>query len=261
MKTITNVIKAMNEIADFSTQYREDNSGLLVGKGENPVSKIVLALDITNAVVNEAHEIGAELIVSHHPVIYNPLYNISDANPVYLACKYDINCICSHTPLDMADGGINDIIFDMLKKPFQLDDKTEILLPEGKDYGFGKVCTSASEFSSKEFATKLKKIFNCTYVRYTESSRPIKRIAFCSGGAGSMLKDAIEKNCDAYITGDTKHDQLITAKNENMTLVDCGHFHTENIVMPYVQKRLTEMLSDIEVVIAKSNTDPANYII
>lgn len=262
MITITNIYNSLNEIAPFCYMDKDDNSGLLVGNMDKPVSEIVLALDITKDVVEEANSRGADVIISHHPVIYHPLKKLSENNPACLAFRYGISCICSHSPLDIANGGINDIIFDMIKKPLRLKDSTEVLCPEHSDgSGYGKVCESESEFISDEFARILKNVFGCTYVRFTQSSRKVKKIAFCSGGAGYMLTDAIAKGADAYFTGDTKHDQLITAKNEDVTLVDCGHFHTENIVIPYLKKKLEQKLGKIEIIIADSGTDPACYIV
>ncbi len=262
MISIKNIYNAMNEIAPFSYMDRDDNSGLLIGNMDKLVSKIILALDITKVVVEEANSKGADVIISHHPVIYHPLKKLSENNPACLAFRYGISCICSHSPLDIVDGGINDIIFDMIKKPLRLKGSTEVICPEHNDgSGYGKICESEREFSSDEFAYILKGVFDCTYVRYTQSSRRIKKIAFCSGGAGYMLTDAIARGADAYFTGDTKHDQLITAKNEDITLIDCGHFHTENIVIPYLKNQLEQKLDNVEIIIADSGKDPACYIV
>ena len=106
----------------------------------------------------------------------------------------------------------------------------------------------------------LKDIFKCTVVRFTRGGKPIEKLAFCSGGAGSMLPDALKLGADAYITGDVKHDQMITALNSGVTLFDCGHFHTENIVIPYLAQRFAEDMPELPFEIAECSADPCDYV-
>lgn len=260
MYTVKDIFSAMDVIASMKNLHKGDNSGLIVGDGNAPVSKVLFALDITCEVVREAIEIGAEVIVAHHPVIFHPLYTLDDSNPACLALKHDIACICFHSPLDMADGGINDIIFDMLDPALKLK-KQAVLEPIHSDgRGYGWVCAVGNEIMSDKLGMLLKDIFGNKVVRYTNSGRIVKKIAFCSGGAGGNLPFAIEQGADAYVTGDVKHDQWITARNSGIALYDCGHFHTEDIAIPYLIKRFGELLSGLELVQAKSDKDPVDYI-
>lgn len=260
MYTVKDIFSAMDVIASMKNLHKGDNSGLIVGDGNAPVSKVLFALDITCEVVREAVEIGAEVIVAHHPVIFHPLYTLDDSNPACLALKHDIACICFHSPLDMADGGINDIIFDMLDPALKLKKQAvlEPIHPDGRGYGW--VCSVGNEIMPDKLGMLLKDIFGNKIVRYTNSGRTIKKIAFCSGGAGGNLPFAIEQGADAYVTGDVKHDQWITARNSGIALYDCGHFHTEDIAIPYLIKRFGELLSGLELVQAKSDKDPVDYI-
>lgn len=261
MLTVSDILAEMDKIAPLANMDKRDNSGLLVGDPDMPVTKVLTALDITNEVVLEAVEKGANVIVAHHPVIYNPLYTLNENNPACLALKNGIACICFHSPLDMADGGINDIIYDMLKEPFGLSKPEAVVEPMHSDgRGYGMVCSASKQFTPEEMAKKLKSIFGCSVVRYTKGTRHIRKIAFCSGGAGSDLHEAIALGADAYITGDVKHDQLITANNEGVSLFDCGHYHTEVIAMPYLKKCFNEDLPGLEFDIAESCTDPASYV-
>lgn len=114
MVTVGEIYDLIDEIAPFSLTQKGDNTGVLIGDKANKVTKILLALDITNEVAIEALKVGAELIISHHPIIYNPLYTISNENPVAILMKNNISAICAHTNLDMARGGINDIIVEKL---------------------------------------------------------------------------------------------------------------------------------------------------
>ncbi len=260
MYTVKDILAETDKIAPLANLHHGDNSGLLVGDADTEVTSVLTALDITCDVVREAHKKGANVIVAHHPVIYNPLYRLSEKDPACLALKYGIACICFHSPLDMADGGINDIIYDMLKEPFRLSKPDAVIEPVHPDgRGYGMVCNVNAEFSPEKAAAKLKEIFGCTVVRYTNGTRPLKRLAFCSGGAGSDLPKAIALNADGYITGDVKHDQMITALNEGISLFDCGHYHTEVIAMAYLKKRFNEDYPDLSFEIADSNTDPVSY--
>lgn len=260
MYTVKDVFAAMDVIAPMKNLQKGDNSGLLVGEVTAPVTKVLFALDITCEVVREAAEIGAELIVAHHPVIFHPLYALDDSNPACLALKHGIACICFHSPLDMADGGINDIIFDMLNPALKLK-KQAVLEPVHSDgRGYGWVCSVGNEIMPDKLGVLLKDIFGNKVVRYTNSGRAVKKIAFCSGGAGGDLPLAIKQGADAYVTGDVKHDQWITARNSGIALYDCGHFHTEDIVVPYLIKRFGEILSGLELIHAEADKDPVDYI-
>lgn len=261
MYTVKDIFALMDEIAPMKNLHKGDNSGLLVGNPDMEVKKVLFALDITCDAVREAVKIGANVIVAHHPVIFHPLYTLDDSNPACLALKNNIACICFHSPLDMADGGINDIIFDMLEPALKLKKQAvlEPVHPDGRGYGF--VCTVGEEVLPDELGKLLKKLFGCTIVRYTNSGRPVKKLAFCSGGAGGNLPLAISQGADAYITGDVKHDQWITAGNSGIALYDCGHFHTEDIVIPYLINRFNTAFPGLEAVRAKADTDPVDYIL
>lgn len=258
--TVKDILAEMDRIAPLSLTEKGDNSGLLAGMPNDRATKVLAALDITNEVVEEAVAKGADVIISHHPVIYHPLYALSDENPACRAAKHNIACLCFHSPLDLAKGGINDIIFDMLKGPFGLCEPEAFVEEVGEGFGYGLVCRLPSAVEPDKAAEKLKDIFKCSVVRYTRGGRPIEKLAFCSGGAGSMLPEAIKLGADAFITGDVKHDQMITALNSSITLFDCGHFHTENIVIPFLAKRFAEDMPNLPFETAKCSADPCKYI-
>ncbi|MBQ7980627.1 MAG: Nif3-like dinuclear metal center hexameric protein [Oscillospiraceae bacterium] len=261
MYTVKDIYAMMDEIAPMKNLHKGDNSGLIVGNPDAEVKKVLFALDITCDVVREAIEIGANVIVAHHPVIFHPLYALDDGNPACLAFKNNIACICFHSPLDMADGGINDIIFDMLNPTLKLKkhETLEPIHPDGRGYDF--TCSVGEEILPEDLAKLLKDIFGCTVVRYTNSRKKILKLAFCSGGAGGNLPLAIAQGVDAYITGDVKHDQWITARNSGIALYDCGHFHTEDIAIPYLISRFKAAYAGLELVQAKADTDPVDYIV
>ncbi len=261
MTTANDIYKIVDKISPFEYVHGGDNSGFIVGDKSAEVKKALVTLDITRDVVLEAIEKKADIIISHHPVIYNPLYKLDDSSPACLAYKNNIALICSHSPLDMADGGINDIIFDMLGAIFsnmKKEDVLESIHPNGRGYGIVCSCDE-NKNSCEELAKKLKDLFGCSVVRYTKTTKPIRKIALCSGGSGGVAEVARQKGADAYIGGDFKHDIFIDARNNDYAIFDCGHFHTENIVTEYLIKKFAELLPDFEVEIAENSTDPAFY--
>ncbi len=260
--TVGDVYREINRVAGFGIQDSWDNSGLLVGDRRSEVKKVLCTLDITNDVIEEAHEKGCDLIVSHHPVIFHPLKKISFDEPAGRLLKYGIAAICVHTPLDMAKDGINDILVNMMKEEFSLSEKSVPLEPLRRDVtiGTGRICSTDTVVSAKAMAEKLKKIFGCTVVRYFGGTKEIKRIAVCSGSGGSLLGEVIDAGCDAYVTGDVKHDVWIDAANNDISLFDCGHFHTEKPAVYYLKNVISVNLPGIEVIVSERNVDVVSYV-
>lgn len=240
----------------FSLQESWDNSGLLVDNMFSNTKKVVLTLDITNNVAYEAMEKNVKLIISHHPVIFHPLKKIDTDNPVFNLIQYDIAAICMHTNLDIAEGGTNTTI---VKK---IAEKLEIASIEPfEENGLGYIIELEKLIDTDDFSAILKKIFNNKHIRASRfQAGSILRFAICSGSGGSLLGLAKEKGCDALITGDVKHDVWIDANNHGFTVFDCGHFHTENIVLWELRRVLEEKFPLLDIEIAESSLDPCVYI-
>lgn len=253
---LTDIYEFLDEKYPFSLQESWDNSGLLVDNIFNSTRKVVLTLDITNDVAYEAMEKNAKLIISHHPVIFNPLKKIDTDNPVFYLIQCDIMAICMHTNLDIAEGGTNTTI---VKK---ISDKLEIASVEPfDDSGLGYVIELEEMIDIEDFSAILKDIFNNEHIRVSRfQTGSILRFAICSGSGGSLLGLAREKDCDALITGDIKHDVWIEANNRYITVFDCGHFHTENIVLWELRRVLEEKFPLLDIEIAENSVVPFEYI-
>lgn len=261
--TIQDIYNAIDSVAKFSTQEKWDNSGILVGNSNSKVSRVLVALDITKDVIQEAKNLNCEVIVSHHPIIFEPLKSITPNDIVYKLIQNNIGAICCHTPLDICVGGINDILYSLFKIPLALNDDIspiEDVKNCGFGSGFGRICTTNTTLSCEQIALTLKEVLNCSVVKYVPSSKPIHKIAFCSGSGGSMLEDVISLGADVFITGDIKHDRWIYAKDNNLALFDCGHFHTENVVVPYLRQLIFASVPNIEVYVAKNSCDIVKYV-
>ena len=228
---ISELYDFLDSVYPFDLQEKWDNSGLLVENTTMTCRHILLSLDITIQSVLEAEEKGSDLIISHHPVIFEPRRSIRRRDPVYRLVCGDIAAICMHTNVDIAAGGTNGVILKKLAEKLEFSGAPEPFEELGAN-NLGWIIDLKEIVSAEQLAKICKEIFGCEYVRLTKyGSKNISRIAFCSGSGGSMLGLALEKNCDALITGDVKHDVWIEANNRNITLLDCGHFHTENPVL------------------------------
>lgn len=236
MTTIGNIYDYINGIMPFDKAERYDNCGLLVGRTDKEVTGILTCLDITNNAVYEAAESNANLIVSHHPIIFDPVKRINGNGPLYKLINKDIAAICCHTNADIAECGTNGAAYDMLREKMTLGEKTvlERLYEDGS--GIGWICECES-CPANRLAKILSGAFRCT-VRYTDNGEPITKIAFCSGSGGSMLDLITDKNT-AYITGDVKHNVFVEAENRNIPLFDCTHYATEILFA----KRMGDLLS------------------
>lgn len=248
----------INENAPFKVCDKYDNVGLLVGDMEAEVSGVCLCLDITNDVIDEAIRKNANLIISHHPVIFNPLNVVLSNTPVYKMAENKINAVCAHTNADMAENGVSHMMQMLLEFP-STGEILEEIFPDGT--GYGLICEIPLETTATALAETCKSVFHSKVVRYTDGGKPIKRIGLCSGSGGSALEFAIEKNCDALITGDIKHSIWISALNSRFTLIDAGHFYTENIFCSYLSGELCKKFYNDSIFIADNSVDPCCYVL
>lgn len=250
MVTVQDVYAFLNQLAPVSWQMDFDNSGFLVGDRTAEVTKVLLTLDITDAVIEQAAKLGAQLIVSHHPLLFHPLKHVwaEDAvgRKVIALARHGIAAVCMHTNLDIADGGVNDALME------KLDAKvTGLLEPAGSDengapLGCGRVGELESEMALKDFLAFVTKRLNVSGIRYCDGGRPVKHIAVCGGSGGSMLELAFEKGCDTLLTADVKYDRFLTARELGVNLIDADHFCTENVVIPVLREKLRMEFPDLE---------------
>ncbi|MGN1412001.1 MAG: Nif3-like dinuclear metal center hexameric protein [Oscillospiraceae bacterium] len=253
--TIRDVYNVIDDIAPFSTQEKWDNSGFLIGDLDGKVSKVLVTLDITNEVIQEAIQRKCELIVSHHPVIFQPLKSISSNSMAYKLIQNNISAICCHTPLDICNDGINDILYNILKEPLSLGEDVSSI-----EDGLGRIVSTSTSLNCRQIAMKLKEVLGCPMVKYLDIDKPIRKVAFCGGSGGSMIEEVISLDGDLFITGDLKHDRWLYAYDNNLSLFDCGHFYTENIIVPYLRQYIYASVPNIEVFVAYNSRDVVKYI-
>ena len=253
MKTIGNIFNKIDSLAPFRNADGFDNSGLLVGSRQDEVKRVLLSLDATLAVVDEAAEKGCQLVITHHPVLFNAIKKLDISHPAVRLARYGIGCICAHTNLDSAEYNISDIMCRLLdlvpNEGFLAVNRCDA--ETGAPVGYGRVADCES-ISPKELAQKAKGAFGCDFVRYVDGERPITRIALCSGAGGDFAFECLNHGAQAYITADIKHHEMLDANDMGLTIIDCGHFNTEVIVLDYLKEVLEAEFEDVEFIISKT---------
>ena len=261
--TVGEVYKFLQEKTPFELQEDFDNAGFLVGREGIQVSKILVALDITEPVVEEAAEQGAQLIVAHHPVIFGSLRSITDrtvTGRVLLSlAERGIAAICAHTNLDAVEGGVNDALALRLGLTDieQLNQKG--VDGQGRAYGIGRV-GRVSEQPLYDFAMGVKRLLGSNGLRLVDGGKPVRKVAVGGGACANMLEDVLAKGCDTFVTSDVKYNHFLEAKAQGLNLIDAGHFPTEDVVCPVLLDWLAERFPQISVSISKRHHEVFSYL-
>ena len=260
MATVRDIFAQMDQWAPFETQMDFDNAGFLVGRGEREVRKILVSLDITEPVADEAADWGADLIVAHHPVIFHPVKRLTDETPtgrtLLALAERGIAAICAHTNLDAAQGGVNVCLAQALGLT-----ELEQLCQDGVDrngqpYGVGRVgLCHAAGLSAGEYAAYVKEKLQAAGVRFASGGKPVRRVAVGGGSCGSMLSDALAAGCDTFVTADVKYDQFLQAQALGITLMDAGHYATENVVCPKIVQYLALKFPGIPIQVSQTHRE------
>lgn len=242
MATVKDVYNFINSFAPFNTAEEWDNSGLLVGDENAEVVKIIFALDCTNDVINQAVKAGANLIITHHPVIFKPVSTVMQDSLVYKLIKNNISIICAHTNYDKAQGGVNDILCKIVG--FDCFEKVQDTCLNIGMYD--------KEIAFEDFVNTVKSKLNAQ-IRHNNIDKSVKKVAVCSGSGSDYLSLAKELNCDVLLTGDGSHHDFLDANEMGVALVCAGHFETENISIEPLMNKL-ENKFDLTCVLATQNT-------
>ncbi len=343
---VNDILQAVDEIAPFRLTMDFDNTGLLIGDRNAEVTGVVLALDCTEEAISAAKSAGANLIISHHPVIFHGIKRLNADSIPYQVVRNNMHVISAHTNLDIAAGGVNDVLAERLglsqlkglsktsqaaydkvvvfvpethckavyeamvtagagtidnysgcafftngegcflpldgAKPFlgtvgEMEKATEIRIemvcPKAKtaavvsamkaahpyevpaydifdDKGIieeeylGRVGNLSAPLSARELAELVKTKLGGS-IRFTDGKKAIKTVAVCGGAGDSELESAIRCGADALVTGEVAHHIFIEAAQRGITLVEGGHFHTEDVVLDSLKERLADRFHDI----------------
>ena len=252
MTTVKEIYDYIDSFAPFDTAESWDNVGILAGDPNESVTRVLLALDITTSVVKKAEEMNARLIISHHPVIFRPIRSVLKGTAVYELVQSGISAICAHTNLDKSTAfGVN----TALASAIGLENCT---LSEGG--GFLFTADTKAAVTAEEFALSIKNGIGSDSIAYTNGGSTIKKVGFCSGAGGDEIFNAKAEGCDAFVTGELKHHEIIFANENNISAYILGHFGSENVVIKPFAHKLGERFPDIEFKVMPGDTDGVKFI-
>lgn len=242
LATVNDLVELLEELMPSNLAEDWDNVGLMLGRKGKTVKKILLALDLTKEVVEQAIAQKADLIVTHHPAIFKKLKRVVDndwqQDLLLTLAENGIAVYSAHTNLDCVSTGVNDVLAKLLK----LEDAD--VLDEGN--GLGRIGT-VEEMSLADYAQLVKASLKADYVVVGDAGKTVRKVAVC-GGAGSDLIDlALAKGADTLVTGDVKYHSAQQAVFSGLNIIDAGHQPTELPVLDKLADRLSLRLVEREM--------------
>lgn len=255
MSRASEIAAYLDSRVPFSTKLDFDNVGLLAGDPDQEVSRALCALDITDDVIAEAAEMGANLIVSHHPLIFHALKSVRTddlvGRKIIALAKNNISAICMHTNLDAAVGGVNDALMSALC--------AVNIQPLGGEGAMSRIGTLPTPVAFEKFLETTKTALGAYGLRYVDAGREIRTVGCCGGSGGDFLEEALYAGCDVFVTADVRHDRFLAAKEYGISLIDGGHFSTENVVIPALRQLVLDGFPHLEVCISRVNGQPEHF--
>lgn len=256
MPTAGEIEAALYELAPRTLAADWDNVGLLAGRADREVRKILVSLDITEAVAEEAESMGADLIVSHHPLIFHPAKSVTDRDPtgrlLLRLIEAGLSAVCMHTNLDAARGGVN----DALAAAIGLEEAAPV--SEG---GIERVGTLPEALALPAFLDRVKAALAPNGMRYADGGRPIQKVAVGGGACGDFLWETAATGCDAFVTADLKYNHFLDAQALGLTVIDAGHFPTEDVVCPVLVRYLGKRFPGVEIKKSSSHREAIQYYV
>ena len=243
MATVKEIRDWMNSIAPYELAEEWDNSGLLLGRTEERVTGVLVALDVTKEVLKEAEQSGANLILTHHPFLFSPMNRMTDetfcGELLLTAAEKKIALLCAHTNLDRAKEGINAQLCRLLG--VNTNDEIQAF----------KTGTISREMTLKEFLELVQERLHCYGLKYTgDLTKKIQTVGICSGSGSEFLEAA---NTDVFLTADAKYHNHQQAEQLGIALVDAGHFETETIICPVLVEKLREAFPKLPVKLSETH--------
>jgi len=231
---VRDVYEIINAFAPFDTQMGFDNSGLLAGNMSRAVSGILCALDLSMPVIEEALEIRANLIVTHHPILFKGRKNLRDDDTegamLCALIKHDISLIAAHTNYDIAVGGVNDVLAAKLGL-------INVTACEADEDGLLRI-GDTEPLTLEDFTKKVSECLHDSVRAYGPRDKMIRRVALCGGSAGEYAEAALRAGADAYITGEMRYHDSIDLAQRGFATLHCGHDATEKPAVYALAERL-----------------------
>ena len=259
MPTVREIEQSLFDFAPKELAMDWDNVGLLVGDPDREVSRVLVALDITEGVADEAIASGCQLVVAHHPVMncrWTPVQNIRDdtfQGHLFLKLlRNNVSAICMHTNLDIAWGGVNDALAQRL----ELVDPGPLC-----ENGLGRVGEYPESVALADYVRFVCQALGCNGLRYADAGKPVRRVAVGGGACGEFEEDAIRAGCDTFVTADLSYHQFLDAAGKGINLIDAGHFPTEDPVCGRLITYLTDRFPELDDSKAASHREAIQYLV
>ncbi|GAA0763709.1 Nif3-like dinuclear metal center hexameric protein [Clostridium sartagoforme] len=263
MKKIKDIIGIMEEFAPKTLKEDFDNVGLMVGDRNKEVKKILLALDCTLDVIQEAKEKRVDLIITHHPLIFRKPSSITTdtliGKKIIELIKNDISLYSSHTNLDSAENGLNETIVNLLG--YSTNELIEVnKMARNDNEGLGRIVRLEDFIKLEDLIEDIKEKLNVKSLKVVKGCEKVKNIAIINGSGSDFFEKAYKKGADCIITGDTTYHYASDYKELGVSIIDTGHFSSEWIVFLEVINKLTDKLQDIEILISTKSEDPYTFV-
>ena len=246
------VADAVSRLAPRRLAEEWDNPGLLIGEPSSKVKRIFVCLDVLNESISQAIELDAQIIVAHHPLIFHAIKNVRADLPlgkkISRLIKNDLAVFAAHTNLDVAAGGVNDILAE------------KIGLADVKNFGdeefsLGRLGTLETPMTAENFARHVKKVLNADSVRLVSAGDfPIKKVGLCGGAGAEFIQKAKFFGAQAFVTGDVKYHEAQAAVENGIHVVDAGHFATEFPIVHVLAEYLRDELKSFDIEIFEDTT-------
>lgn len=236
---IKEMLKFLYTVAPKNLACDFDNVGLLVGDENTDIKGVLVSLDCFDEVIDRAEDLGANLIVTHHPVIFDGLKSVTADSLVYKLIRKKISVISMHTNLDQTDGGVNDALLEAIG----LYDVEQVTTNDGFLIRKGYLDGPEDPY---DFARHLKSALGGG-VKFTAGDRDITTVAVCSGSGGDFIYDAVNCGADAFVTADVKHHIFLEASRLGISLYDAGHFNTEDPIVSVLCRDIAGAFPELTV--------------
>jgi len=258
---VKDIVELIEDHAPLEIQEHYDNSGLVTGELDQDITGMLVCLDITDAVLDEAIEAGIQLIVSHHPLVFTGIKNLVPDGMVnrilVKAIRHQISIFSAHTNLDKVMPGVSSALADQIN----LQDQ-QILVPDNDsntDIGMGIVGNLPAQMDEDDFMRMLKNRLNLTCIRHTDFvGKPVLRVAVCGGSGSELLRFAKSAGAEVFITGDFKYHQFFEA-DKKILIADIGHFESEVFAIELLKEIVSKKFANFAVHLSKIDTNPIKY--
>lgn len=258
MITAGDVFSFLETIAPEARKEPWDNTGFQFGRKDKPISRILVALDPFEDVASEAIEVHADMIITHHPLIFRPITAVTSGTSVgrtiLALASHDIAACSAHTNLDTAPFGVNDV----LAKTLSLKEIT-VVEPNSTDesgnpWGLLR-CGTVAEQTLEDFLEHVKKALHTPVLRFCRGGNNVHRVLVGGGACANEYAAAVKLGCDTFVSSDAKYNDFWDARDLGINLIDAGHFYTENPVCDYLCSCLHQAFPETEVILSQKHRD------